>query len=103
MSSNSTEAVSGKQPHPTLNLYAKHQLTSSSPFVQRVWLALELKDMHYQYIEVDPYKKPQSLLEVSPLGLVPALRHDDWSCHESTVLIEYVSFPSFPPFISLQN
>ena len=61
-----------------------------SPFVQRVWIALEIKDLDYQYIEVDPYTKPQSLLEVNPLGLVPALRHGDWACHESTVLVEYV-------------
>jgi len=62
--------------------------------VQRVWIALELKDMEYQYIEVDPYKKPESLLEVNPLGLVPALRHGNWACHESTVLMEYVRTPT---------
>jgi len=60
------------------------------PFVQRVWIALEYKQMSYQYIEVDPYKKPQSLLEVNPRGLIPALRHDDWCCYESTVLMEYM-------------
>ena len=60
------------------------------PFVQRVWIALELKDAAYEYIEVDPYKKPPSLLDVNPRGLVPALRHGDWACHESTVLVEYV-------------
>ncbi|KAJ5286639.1 hypothetical protein N7478_002325 [Penicillium angulare] len=60
------------------------------PFVQRVWIALELKGIPYQYIEVDPYEKPQSLLEVNPRGLVPALRHDDWGCYESTVLMEYL-------------
>ena len=60
------------------------------PFVQRVWLALELKGAAYQYVEVDPYRKPQTLLDVNPLGLVPALRHGDWACHESTVLVEYV-------------
>ncbi|KAJ5305083.1 uncharacterized protein N7443_004743 [Penicillium atrosanguineum] len=60
------------------------------PFVQRVWIALELKGIPYQYIEVDPYKKPQSLLEVNPRGLVPALRHDDWGCYESIVLMEYL-------------
>jgi len=65
-------------------------ILSPSPFVQRVWIALELKGIPYQYIEVDPYKKPQSLLEVNPRGLVPALRHDDWGCYESTVLMEYV-------------
>ncbi|KAJ1706451.1 hypothetical protein OAory_01057780 [Aspergillus oryzae] len=60
------------------------------PFVQRVWIALEAKGIPYQYIEVDPYKKPQSLLEVNPRGLVPALRHGDWGSHESTVLLEYL-------------
>ncbi|GME25496.1 putative glutathione transferase [Neofusicoccum parvum] len=60
------------------------------PFVQRVWISLEYKDIPYQYIEVDPYKKPQSLLEVNPRGLVPALRHGDWGCYESTVLMEYL-------------
>ncbi|RAH86907.1 glutathione S-transferase [Aspergillus japonicus CBS 114.51] len=60
------------------------------PFVQRVWIALQFKGIPYQYIEVDPYKKPKSLLEVNPRGLVPALRHGDWSSHESTVLLEYL-------------
>jgi glutathione S-transferase len=61
-----------------------------SPFVQRVWIALEAKGLQYQYIEVDPYKKPRSLLEVNPRGLVPAIRHGDWGCGESNVLMEYV-------------
>ncbi|KAJ5138601.1 Glutathione S-transferase/chloride channel C-terminal [Penicillium bovifimosum] len=60
------------------------------PFVQRVWIALELKGIPYQYIEVNPYEKPASLLEVNPRGLVPALRHDDWGCYESNVLLEYL-------------
>lgn len=51
---------------------------------------MEIKGINYQYIEVDPYKKPESLLEVNPRGLVPALRHGDWGCYESTVLMEYV-------------
>lgn len=67
------------------------------PFVQRVWIALEIKGIPYQYIEVDPYQKPQSLLEVNPRGLVPALRHGDWGSYESSVLLEYVGFnPHFP-------
>ncbi|KAL1846534.1 hypothetical protein Plec18167_005352 [Paecilomyces lecythidis] len=72
------------------------------PFVQRVWIALEVKGIPYQYIEVDPYKKPESLLEVNPRGLVPALRHGNWGCHESSVLLEYLEdidfgTPLLPP------
>lgn len=75
-----------------------------SPFVQRVWIALEAKGIPYQYVEVDPYKKPQALLEVNPQGLVPALRHGDWGCGESSVLVQYVS-PSFPycPILKLKE
>ncbi len=62
----------------------------NSPFVQRVWIALEIKGLNYQYIEIDPYQKPDVLLEINPRGLVPALRHGDWGCYESTVLLEYV-------------
>lgn len=62
-----------------------------SPFVQRVWIALEAKGLQYQYVEVDPYKKPQALLDVNPRGLVPGIRHGDWGCGESSVLMEYVS------------
>jgi glutathione S-transferase len=65
--------------------------THHSPFVQRVWISLEHKKIPYQYIEVDPYKKPQSLLDVNPRGLVPAIRHGPtWSTHESTVIMEYL-------------
>lgn len=82
-------------------------LTSHSPFVQRVWIALELKAIPYQYIEVDPYKKPDSLLALSPGGLVPAISHTShphphFACHESTVLLEYLEdafleAPILPP------
>ncbi|KAL9577079.1 MAG: hypothetical protein Q9212_006605 [Teloschistes hypoglaucus] len=60
------------------------------PFVQRVWISLQFKGLEYQYIEIDPYKKPDSLLAINPRGLVPALRHGDWGCYESTVLMEYL-------------
>jgi len=60
------------------------------PFVHRVWISLELKGLQYQYIEVDVYRKPKLLLDINPRGLVPALRHGDWGCYESTVLMEYL-------------
>lgn len=90
------EAVSGELPaFSEYRYYAdglEWFLTSlcPSPFVQRVWISLEMKGIPYQYIEIDPYKKPQALLEVNPRGLVPALRHGEWGCYESTVIMEYV-------------
>ncbi|KAI9735141.1 MAG: hypothetical protein M1834_001729 [Cirrosporium novae-zelandiae] len=60
------------------------------PFVQRIWIALEAKGIPYQYVEVDPYKKPESLLKLNPRGLVPTIQHDNFACYESVVLLEYL-------------
>ncbi|EDR12218.1 uncharacterized protein LACBIDRAFT_231002 [Laccaria bicolor S238N-H82] len=64
------------------------------PFVQRVWVAFEYMGIPYKVYEVDPYKKPQDLLEVSPKGLVPALRFNRYNppraLNESTVIMEFL-------------
>jgi glutathione S-transferase len=40
---------------------------------------------------VNPYEKPKVLVDISPQGLVPAIRHGPtWSAHESAVIVEYV-------------
>ncbi|KAK9418514.1 putative GST N-terminal domain-containing protein [Seiridium unicorne] len=71
------------------------------PFSQRVWIALELKQMQYQYCETDPYKKPTQLLEANPRGTVPAIREGEWACGESSIILEYLEdhdkgVPLFP-------
>ena len=63
---------------------------------------MELKAIPYQYIELDPYKKPKQLLDINPRGLVPALKHGDFSCYDSTVIMEYledinIGYPLLPP------
>jgi glutathione S-transferase len=87
-----------------LSRYTQNELTS--PPVQRVWLALEEKQIPYQYIEVNPYHKPDSLLQLNPRGLVPTLQvpnpHDPSSSkplYESTVVLEYLeeAFPDHQP------
>ncbi|KAI0330091.1 glutathione S-transferase C-terminal-like protein [Cubamyces sp. BRFM 1775] len=64
------------------------------PFVQRVWVTLEHLGLDYMVNEVDPYKKPAELLEVSPKGLVPALRLNRLdpprSLNESTVIMDFL-------------
>ncbi|PCH45089.1 glutathione S-transferase C-terminal-like protein [Wolfiporia cocos MD-104 SS10] len=64
------------------------------PFVQRVWTALEFLGIDYKNYEVDPYKKPADLLEVSPKGLVPALRLESYNppraVNESTVILDFL-------------
>lgn len=57
-------------------------------------MTLEFLGIPYRYIEVDPYEKPASLLEVNSNGLVPSLRLEKGSTvqglGESTVIIEYL-------------
>ncbi|EPS39863.1 hypothetical protein H072_6213 [Dactylellina haptotyla CBS 200.50] len=65
------------------------------PFVQRALLVLHTKNIPYQYIEVNPYHKPKSLLDLNPRGLVPTLvvPASDGSQKpliESTVICEYL-------------
>ncbi|KAF9448960.1 hypothetical protein P691DRAFT_728708 [Macrolepiota fuliginosa MF-IS2] len=64
------------------------------PFVQRAWVVFEFLGIPYKVYEVDPYKKPKELLEVSPKGLVPGLRFNNVdpprSLNESTVIMEFL-------------
>ncbi|RSM11266.1 hypothetical protein CEP52_003074 [Fusarium oligoseptatum] len=62
------------------------------PFSQRVWITLEAKGMAYQYCETDPFRRPAPthLLEANPHGCVPAIRQGEWTCAESSVILEYV-------------
>ncbi|KAI1872454.1 hypothetical protein JX265_005334 [Neoarthrinium moseri] len=71
------------------------------PFSQRVWIALEVKEMQYQYCETDPYKRPTQLLEANPRGTVPAIREGEWASGESSIILEYLedhdqNVPLFP-------
>ncbi|EWG38088.1 hypothetical protein FVEG_01424 [Fusarium verticillioides 7600] len=60
------------------------------PFSQRVWIALEAKGMHYQYCETDAFRHPTQPLPAKPHGYVPTIAHNDWSCSNSAVILEYL-------------
>lgn len=55
--------------------------------------------------EVDPYKKPPELLEVSPKGLVPALKFNGEaspkSINESSVILEFLEEYVFPALLTV--
>lgn len=51
---------------------------------------LEEKRIPYQYIEVNPYHKPESLLKLNPRGLVPTLEYDGKPLYESTVVVDFL-------------
>ena len=51
----------------------------------------------YQYIEVNPYHKPQSLLPLDLRGLVPTLQYDGKPLYESAVICEFLeeTYPEY--------
>ncbi|KAI9878783.1 MAG: hypothetical protein M1830_010524 [Pleopsidium flavum] len=53
----------------------------------------------YQYVEVNPYHKPESLLKLNPRGLVPTLQYDNKPLYESTVICEFLedAYPDHTP------
>ncbi|KAI4118344.1 MAG: hypothetical protein LQ338_007421 [Usnochroma carphineum] len=53
----------------------------------------------YQYIEVNPYDKPASLLKLNPRGLVPTLSYQNEPLYESNVICEFLedAFPDHGP------
>ena len=76
------------------------------PFAQRAWIALEEKNVHYDYVECTLYRGDAStkvaltvaekaalnpeFVAASPNGLVPAVRHGNAAVDDSHVVVEYV-------------
>ncbi|PSK53889.1 hypothetical protein B9Z65_7695 [Elsinoe australis] len=89
------KVVDDHQAEQELKLYAGW----FCPFVQRTWTVLEEKGIPYQYIEVNPYHKPQSLLSLNPRGLVPTLAYQNKPLYESTVIGEFLedAYPEHKP------
>jgi len=69
--------------------------------VQRALLVLLEKEIPFQYIEVNPYHKPESLLKLNPRGLVPTLEYNQKPLYESTVICEFLeeAYPNATPHL----
>jgi glutathione S-transferase len=67
---------------------------SFCPFAQRIWMALEIKSIPYQMVEIMPANldsyRPPEMLEVNPDGNIPSIRHGNWGVWESNVVLEYL-------------
>ncbi len=77
----------------------KHLSSLHSPVLQRPYAERCTERCTHALLmssvdEVDPYKKPAELLELSPKGLVPALRLDGYNppraLNESTVIMDFL-------------
>ncbi|KAK5090114.1 hypothetical protein LTR05_000283 [Lithohypha guttulata] len=79
--------------------------SSFCPFAQRIWIALELIGVPYQYVEVterhwsqDPNAPPGTpprldipeLQTCNPEGKIPCLKHNNFAVWESLVVLEYL-------------
>jgi glutathione S-transferase len=53
-------------------------------------LALNEKGVSYEHQDVNPFAPPDGFREVSPLGRIPAFRHNDRVINDSSVICRYV-------------
>jgi glutathione S-transferase len=77
---------------PEIELFA----AATSPFSQRVRMALLEKEVAYWHTEIDLANKPEWFLVISPTGQVPVIRHEDRFVADSAVILEYLEevYPS---------
>jgi len=61
-----------------------------SPFVRKVMLALNEKGVNYEHQDVNPFAPPDGWREISPLGRIPAFKHNDRVINDSSVICRYV-------------
>lgn len=70
--------------------------SSLSPFVRKVLLTLEYKDIPYEQTPVAPGMLPPNWAKISPLGKMPVLEHDGFTVPDSSVICRYLDevFPA---------
>ncbi|KAL6508120.1 hypothetical protein OROHE_021662 [Orobanche hederae] len=62
-----------------------------SPFVNRVVMALEMKSIEYEIVEMSPYEKPELLVKNNPIHKkVLVLIHGDDPICESLIILQYI-------------
>jgi glutathione S-transferase len=61
-----------------------------SPYVRKVKLVLLEKGIEHATEDVVPFNPPPNWRTISPLGKIPAFRHDDKIVNDSTIICEYL-------------
>ncbi|XP_047957698.1 glutathione S-transferase U17-like [Salvia hispanica] len=62
-----------------------------SPYVNRVVMALEMKSVDYELVEMNPYEKSELLIKINPIHKkIPVLVHGDRPICESLIIVQYI-------------
>ena len=62
-----------------------------SPYVNRVVMALEVKSVDYELVEMNPFEKPELLIKINPIHKkIPVLVHGDRPICESLIIVQYI-------------
>jgi len=64
--------------------------TSGSPFVRKVQVVLDEQGIAHEHEPVVPFNVSPEYREISPLGKIPALRHDGRPLADSSVICAYL-------------
>lgn len=72
-----------------------------SPYVRKVMVFLKEKGVAFEHEDVNPFSPPEGFREVSPLGRIPAFRHDGRIVNDSSIICHYIErlhpAPAFYP------
>ena len=61
-----------------------------SPFVRKTLVFLHEKGIDHEVENLNPYAPPEGFREISPLGKIPVLKHDDRVIHDSSIICRYL-------------
>ena len=69
-----------------------------SPFVRKLLLTLEYKELEYDNVPVMPADEAPEFRAISPLGKIPVLDHDGFTVADTSVCCRYIDrqFPDKP-------
>lgn len=61
-----------------------------SPFVRKVMAAMTEKGLEFENEDLNPFAPPDGFRDISPLGRIPVLRHDERIINDSSVICHYI-------------
>lgn len=69
-----------------IKVYGVH----GSPFVRKVFIALDIKGIPYEVVQQMPFSRDTEYLKINPLGKVPAMIDGELSLCDSKVICQYL-------------